>query len=140
MKNKDHRTSTVGAAITSLEELPNPAVITDIPREYENPVPIFNRILIKKGAKETIWGDQKIVIPEFIQKAPNQGAVVAASEFYIVDGKKFPMDELVKQGDLVTFGQFNVEDIQLDGEDFVLCDIFDIKLIHRVSYAVTAKS
>lgn len=110
--------------------------VAEVDRIYSDPLPIFDRILIKQGSKETTWGTAHIVIPDYVQKAPNMGAVVATAENYIVDGKAFPMSELVKQGDIVTFSQFNTEDVELDGEKFVLCSIFDVKLIKRVSYAL----
>lgn len=119
------------------EESPNPTItLAGADRVYEDPLPIFDRILIKQEAAETTWGAQRIVIPDYVQKAPNMGAVVACSKFYIVDGKSFPMEELVKPGDLVTFSRFNAEELDRDGEKYVLCSIFDVKLIERVSFAL----
>jgi len=101
---------------------------------YDNPVPIFDRILVRRMAKEANWNGTKIVIPESAQKSPNRGVVIATSEFYIVEGKQFPMADLVRQGDLVVFGAFNVDDVEVDGEIYGLLTIFDVRLIQKRHY------
>ena len=113
-----------------------PATVSEVDRVYDDAVPIFDRILIKQGAVEATWGNSRIVIPDYAQKAPNMGAVVACAKHYIVDGKAFPMEEMVKPGDLVTFSRFNAEEIERNGEKYVLCSIFDVKLIESVSFAL----
>lgn len=140
MEIVDRRRRTVAldeAALTGMEpEEAEGAQIAEADRVYDEPMPIFDRILIRQGAKETIWGGTKLVIPEVAQKAPNMGVVVACARSYIVNGVSFPMAELVSPGDLVTFSQFNTEEIQRDGETYVLCSIFDVKLIERVHFAL----
>lgn len=124
------------AVIPETEIVPSQGTVSEVDRIYGDPLPIFDRILIKQGALETTWGDARIVIPENVQKAPNMGAVVATAKHYIVDGKSFDMKELVKPGDLVTFSRFNAEEIERDGEKYILCSIFDVKLIESVSFAL----
>ncbi|HZP06791.1 MAG TPA: co-chaperone GroES [Terracidiphilus sp.] len=144
MEISDRRAMTIKAdaeALTGTEPEatePQPAIqtVAEVDRVYGDPLPIFDRILIKQGAPETTWGESRIVIPDYVQKAPNMGAVVACAKHYIVDGKAFPMDELVKPGDLVTFSKFNAEEIERDGETYVLCSVFDVKLIESVSFAL----
>ncbi len=111
-------------------------VIQPVETVYDNPVPIFDRILVLRMAKETVWAGTKIIVPDIAQKSPNRGVVVATAKHYIVDGKQFEMSELVKPGDLVTFSSFNVEDVTVDGETYGLTTIFDIKLIQSGSYAI----
>lgn len=120
----------------TVEAEPVPASVSEVDRVYSDPVPIFDRILIRQGATKTTWGESNFVIPQAYEKAPNMGVVVAASEHYIVDGKQFPMADMVKPGDIVTFSVINAEEIERDGERFALCSIFDVKLIERVSYAL----
>lgn len=137
MEIVDRRKKTIEADVAAE---PEPAVqvasVAEVDRVYGDALPIFDRILIKQGAVETSWGATRIVIPEYIQKAPNMGAVVACAKHYIVDGKAFPMDELVKPGDLVTFSRFNAEEIERNGETYILCSIFNVKLIESVSFAL----
>jgi hypothetical protein len=59
---------------------------------------------------------------------------VTTAKFYIVEGKSFPMDELVVPGDIVTFSGFNTEDIELDEGTFTLCSVFDLKLIEKCHF------
>lgn len=115
---------------------PKPVVIQPVETTYDNPVPIFDRVLVLRMAKETVWAGTKIIVPDVAQKSPNRGVVVATAKHYIVDGKQFEMSELVKPGDLVTFSSFNVEDVTVDGETYGLTTIFDIKLIQSGSYAI----
>jgi co-chaperonin GroES (HSP10) len=103
---------------------------------YDSPVPIFNRILVLRQAKEAIWKGTRIIVPDIAQKDTNRGIVVAVSEHYIVNGVQHPMKELVKPGDLVTFGPFNVDTIEVDGQVYGLCTIFDVQLIQSCHYAV----
>jgi len=103
---------------------------------YDSPVPIFNRILVLRQAKEAIWKGTRIIVPDIAQKDTNRGIVVAVSEHYIVNGVQHPMKELVKPGDMVTFGPFNVDTIEVDGQVYGLCTIFDVQLIQSCHYAV----
>ena len=147
---KDRRTQTIAAdreALTgteeplSIEEAPDMfprGTLEEVERVYADPIPIFDRILVRVGAAETYYQGTKFVIPESARKAPNVGVVVATANFYIVDGKPFPMAELVKPGDMVRFSHFNFEEIDIDGDKFQIGSIFDVKLIHQVTYAVGA--
>ena len=114
--------------------------IAEVDRVYEDPLPIFDRILVLQGKAETIYQGTRFVIPENAQKAPNVGVVVATAKHYIVDGKEFEMVNLVKPGDMVRFSNFNFEEIDIDGEKFQIGSIFDVKLIHAVTFAVGAAS
>src|ERR1700679_3897281 len=111
--------------------------IESVDRVYEDAVPLFKNVLIKKGAREATWGDAHILIPDYVQKAPNMGAVVAKSKWWIVGSELKPLDdEMVKVGDLVTFSMFNTEDVNRDAEDYLLCSVYDLKLIERVTFAL----
>lgn len=143
---KDRRSQTIAAdreALTGTEPLAIEearGIITDLDRVYEDPVPIFDRILVLQGKAETVYQGTRFVIPDTAQKAPNVGVVVATAKFYIVDGKPFPMADLLKPGDMVRFSHFNFEEIDIDGEKFQIGSIFDVKLIHSVHIAVAASA
>lgn len=117
------------------------STLAEVDRVYEDAVPLFNNVLIKKGTSVSTWGDQRIVIPEYAQKAPNMGAVVAKSKYWIVGNElKTLEDEMVKVGDIVTFSMFSTEDLTRDGEDYLLCSVYDLKLVERVSFALGVSS
>lgn len=103
---------------------------------YDSPVPIFNRILVLRQAKEAIWKGTRIIVPDIAQKDTNRGVVVATAESYIVGGVAFPMKDLVRPGDLCFFGPFNMDNIEVDGQVYGLCTIFDVQLIQKAHWAV----
>ena len=107
------------------------SIIKDIPRVYEDPRPPSEYVLIKQGVRQTTYGKTTIYIPEIAQQSPNVGAVVAV-------GRKVDPEEM-KVGDLVTFGRYNAEAIDVDGETFQLVHIADVKLIQAMSFAVAAE-
>ena len=55
---------------------PKPVVIQPVETTYDNPVPIFDRVLVLRMAKETVWAGTKIIVPDVAQKSPNRGVVV----------------------------------------------------------------
>lgn len=104
------------------------ALITDLPRTYGDPSPLNEYLLIKANAKQTIYRGTQFVIPDACQESPNMGVVVA------VGSKILP--ETMKAGDLVTFSRYRAEDIEVDGDKYILVSIHDIKLRQEVSFAV----
>jgi co-chaperonin GroES (HSP10) len=142
----DRRTQTIQAdaqALTGTEPVPSPEPergIGELDRVYDDPKPIFDRVLIMRNASATVWRGTKFIIPETAQKSANRGVVVATADFYIVEGKAFPVKDIVEPGDLVTFSGFNTEDIDVDGETFTLCSVFDLKLIEKCHFALGVSS
>jgi co-chaperonin GroES (HSP10) len=108
--------------------------LVDIDRVYDDPLPIFDRVLIRRNAEATTFAGTSFFIPESARKSANRGVVVTTAKFYIVEGKSFPMKELVVPGDIVTFSGFNTEDIELDEGTFTLCSVFDLKLIEKCHF------
>jgi co-chaperonin GroES (HSP10) len=119
-----------------LESLYSGRKIQTVERVYDDPLPIFNHVLIRRMAKETVYGGTRFVIPESAQQSPNRGVVVATAATFIWEGKSFPMSDQVKVGDLVVFGAFNTEDIKVGDEIFTLCSVWDIKLVESCHFAV----
>lgn len=149
MRIVDRRRATIAAdeaALTGTEEnfpveekpLVIPNTVIEVDRVYDEPLPIFDRVLIRQGEKETFFAGTPIFIPEVAKKAPNMGVVVATGKFYIVEGKQFPMDELLRPGDMVIFSTTNFEAVKIDGEEFMLGSIYDVKLIQKVHFAIDA--
>jgi co-chaperonin GroES (HSP10) len=121
----------------TIEEAPVQARgIGELDRVYDDPLPIFDRVLIRRNAEATTFAGTQFFIPESARKSANRGVVVATAHFYIVEGKAFPMVELVKPGDVVTFSGFNTEDIEMEEGTFTLCSVFDLKLVEKCHVAL----
>lgn len=104
------------------------ALITDLPRSYSNPTPLGENVLVKQNAAATTYRGTKFIIPDVVQQAPNMGIVVAV-------GPKIEAD-VMKPGDLITFGRYNAEPIDVDGEQYQLVSIHDVKLRQEVTFQV----
>ena len=120
-----------------------PAIETSVlvaPCIYDDPRPRFDHVLISRNETETTWHGTSFIIPETVKKAPNVGVVIAISDFYIVDGKTFPTSDVVNPGDIVTFSNYNAEDLKRDGKEFAMVSVFDLKLIEKRRFAVEASS
>ena len=80
--------------------------------------PLHDRIIIQRLDE----GEQKvggIIIPDTAKEKPQQGKVIAAGTGKIRDdGTRQPPD--VKAGDLILFGKYSVQEIRLDGEDYLI--------------------
>jgi co-chaperonin GroES (HSP10) len=119
-----------------LESLYSGRVVTTVERTYDDPCPIFNYILIRRNAKETVWQGTRFVIPESAQQSPNRGVVVAIAPTYFWEGKPQPMSDVVNPGDLVTFSAFNTEPVMVGDETYALCQIWDVKILEKSHFAV----
>lgn len=100
--------------------------LSDIPCVYSDPSPKTTYILIRQQAKETFYAGTRFAIPESAQQNPNKGVVVSIG----------PQVTECKPGDIVTFGLYNAEPIKMDGDVFQLVDVYDVKLIESVTYAI----
>lgn len=80
--------------------------------------PIGKRILIKsvKEEEKTRGG---IYIPESAKEKKKQGIVV---EVGTVDEKEFP----VKKGDLILYTGYSSEELEMDGEKYLILDSKDV--------------
>ena len=107
--------------------------LAEVDRVYSEPLPILNYLLVRQNAKETTYHGTRFAIPESAQQHPNKGVVVAIGpELKGSEEKAGP----VKPGDVVTFGRFNAEPIDIDGETYQLVRFNDIKLVESVTYAI----
>lgn len=112
----------------TLKEQISRIMLAEVPRVYDDAEPLTNHCLVKQGETETVYKGTRFVIPEVAQQNPNEGVVVAV-------GPDIPADRL-QPGDLVIFGRFNAEPIDVDGDTFQLVNFNDIKLRKRVTYAI----
>lgn len=105
-------------------------VISELPCVYDDHSPMTNHCLVKQNAAETYYKGTRFAIPESAQQSPNEGVVVAVGP---------DIDPIsLMPGDLVTFGRYNAEPIEVDGDLFQLVSFHDIKLRRKVTYAVAS--
>ncbi|MGM0441311.1 MAG: co-chaperone GroES [Elusimicrobiota bacterium] len=86
--------------------------------------PLGDRVLVRpiQEEEETESG---IIIPETAKEKPQKGVVEAVGPGKITEaGDKLPMN--VKEGDNVLFGKYAGDEIQLDGDDFLIMHETDI--------------
>lgn len=89
--------------------------------------PLHDRLIIKRidAEAKTAGG---IIIPDSAKEKPQQGEVLAVGNGKILeDGKKVPVD--VKIGDRVLFSKYSGNDIQIDGEEYLILREDDIQAV-----------
>ncbi|PYR36695.1 MAG: co-chaperone GroES [Acidobacteria bacterium] len=80
--------------------------------------PLHDRILIQRldEGEQQVGG---IIIPDTAREKPQQGKVIAAGIGKVKDdGERQPLD--VKAGDLILFGKYAGQEIDLEGEDYLI--------------------
>lgn len=81
--------------------------------------PIGERVLLKHLKKEEVTKGG-IYIPESAQKENKEGIVIAVGTFE--DGKELPL----KKGDLVIYGGYQSDEVEIDGEKYLFVDFKDV--------------
>ena len=83
--------------------------------------PIGGNILVKAVSSEKV-SSSGIVLPDTMDKEkPQKGQVVALGSGRITpDGKKVSFN--VKVGDIVIFKKYSPDEIEVDGEDYLIMD------------------
>ncbi len=89
-------------------------------------VPLGSRVVLKESvAEETTKSG--IVLPTASQEKPQYAEVIAVGPGEVVDGKMVEMQ--VKVGDKVIYSRYAGNDVELDGEKYI---IVEQKNIHAV--------
>jgi len=89
--------------------------------------PLHDRILVKReeDSEEKIGG---IIIPDTAKEKPQRGKVVAAGNGKIADdGKRIALD--VKSGDRILFGKYSGNEVNIDGDDYLILREEDVLAI-----------
>lgn len=81
--------------------------------------PIGERVLLKHQKKEEVTKGG-IYIPESAQQEKKEGIIVAVGTFE--DGKDLPL----KKDDIVIYGGYQSDKIEMDGEEYLFVDFKDI--------------
>lgn len=86
--------------------------------------PLYDRILVRRiGSEEKTKGG--IIIPDTAQEKPQEGQVEAVGKGKLLDnGTVRPLD--VKKGDKVLFNKYGGNDINIDGDEYLILKEDDI--------------
>ena len=86
--------------------------------------PLHDRVLVKRREKQ----DEKhgsLIIPDTAKEKPQEGKVVAVGTGRVTDeGKKLPLT--VKAGDRILFGKYSGNEVNLDGEAYLIMKEEDV--------------
>ena len=82
-----------------------------------NITPLHDRVLVRRlEERETAKGG--IVIPDTAKEKPQEGAVIAVGAGKMDKGHRIPLD--VKVGDRILFGKYTGNDIEIDGQEYLI--------------------
>ena len=86
--------------------------------------PLDDRVVIKRlEAEEKTSGG--IVLPDSAKEKPQKGEVMAIGPGKLLDsGKRAPVE--VKPGDIVLFGKYSGNEVELEGDELVIVRMDDI--------------
>ena len=93
-------------------------------KESVNFKPIMDRILCQRLDERK---DSLIVEADAYATKSNKYQVIALGDFVVVGGQRIALSDFVSVGDIVLAGEYNVEEIELDGEKFQLVRIQDVR-------------
>ncbi|MDA3843283.1 MAG: co-chaperone GroES [Candidatus Kapabacteria bacterium] len=92
-----------------------------------NLIPLHDRVIVKASQPEEVTKGG-IIIPDTAKEKPLHGEIMAVGTGKITeDGKIVPLQ--VKVGDKVLYGKYSTNEINVDGEEFLMMresDIFAI--------------
>ena len=94
-----------------------------------NVEPLADFVLIKR-IEENQDIKHGLHIPQIGQQKSNKGRVIGVGEGRIVGDKIIPIP--LREGDIVLFSKYGVEEIELDGEEFLLCRYDECKLKEKL--------
>ena len=81
--------------------------------------PLHDRLIVQRLEEEDEQQVGGIIIPDTAKEKPQQGKVVAVGKGKVKeDGGILPMD--VKDGDTILFGKYSGQEIELEGDDYLI--------------------
>jgi chaperonin GroES len=91
--------------------------------------PLANFVLLQR-LDESVDMVGGVVIPDQAKTQSNKGRVIAVGEGRVIGGvlHKIPLDP----GDIVLFSKYGAEEIELDGDEYLLLRHDEIKLKERL--------
>ena len=91
--------------------------------------PLGDRVLLKR-IDEDAEMQRGMHIPDIAQVKSSKGRVVAVGEGRWVGDKILPLP--LEVGDIVLFSKYGATEINLDGEEFLVCRYDEIVLRHKL--------
>lgn len=85
--------------------------------------PMNDRVLLRRIEEKK---DSLIVEPEAFARKPTKAEVIAVGQGMMIGGELRPID--LMPGDIVFYGEYNAEDIEIEGEKLLIVSAFDIRL------------
>ena len=85
-----------------------------------NIMPLGDRVVVKPLSAEDTTTASGIIIPDTVSKEkPEQGEVIAVGEGRTTnDGATIPMK--VKEGDRIIFSKYGPDEVEIDGEEYLI--------------------
>jgi chaperonin GroES len=96
-----------------------PRAVTDFSK-YQ---PMNDRVLLRRIEEKN---EKLIVEPDAFAQKPNKAEVLAVGEGMLIGGQLRPIN--LKPGDVVLYGEYNAEELDLEGEKLLLVSAFDVRL------------
>lgn len=107
-------------ALNPEEPVRQPKSLEELAAKYQ---PMNDRVLLRRIEEKN---EKLIVEPEAFARKPNKAEVVAVGEGMLIGGELRPIN--LKPGDVVLYGEYNAEDIEVEGEKLLLVSAFDVRL------------
>ncbi len=87
--------------------------------------PLGNRVVVKPHSEQEEVTAGGIIIPDTAKEKPTKGTIVAAGPgSRAKDGSLIPMS--VKEGDKIIYGKWGGNEIEVDGQEYLLMKEDDI--------------
>lgn len=82
--------------------------------------PLSDKVLVKPLDAEAVTASG-IVLPQTVEEKPMQGKVIAVGPGKLSEeGKRMPMS--VKAGDTILFTKYSPDEVEVDGEDYLVIE------------------
>lgn len=92
--------------------------------------PILDRVQVRV-LDEMVKDESGVMVPPKYRQHSNKGIVVKVGQWVVLGGKQIPLDEVVKPGDKILFGEYNCEKFTESGEEYELVRVQDIRGVER---------
>lgn len=98
--------------------------------QYEPFTTLMDRIAVKRIVQET--APEGFIVAEQYRQHTNVGIVVCVGDFAVIGGKQVSIQNILKTGDKVWYGEYNSEKFEIDNEELELVRIQDVRGVARL--------
>lgn len=86
--------------------------------------PLADRVVVEP-IEEEVTTKGGIVLPDTAKEKPQRGKVIAVGSGKLLDnGERVPLE--VKEGDIVIFAKYGGNEIEIDGEEYIILSERDL--------------